>query len=228
MVRRGVALEYVTIGYNLLEAIVSLASGFAAGSIALVGFGFDSLIEVTSAGTLLWRLRRDRHAEERERHEKQALKIVGGCFFALAGWIAYDAIGSLANGSAPEHSVPGIILAGASLIVMPLLARAKRRVAVGIGSGALEADARQTDLCFYLSAILLAGLGLNAAWGWWWADPAAGLAMLPIVVREGHSAWRGKTCCGPAAGSCCGSEPCDSASAGSPRGPNQRAGKSQP
>lgn len=190
----------MTIAYNLLEAVVSLISGVLAGSIALIGFGLDSLIEVTSAAALVWRLRADSDIERREHAERRTLKIVAICFFALLGWIAYDSIEALWTGEAPQESVPGIILAFTSLIVMPLLARAKRRVATAIESGALEADARQTDLCFYLSAILLAGLGLNAAFGWWWADPVAGLAMTPIVFKEGWKAWHGQTCadCGPA------------------------------
>jgi divalent metal cation (Fe/Co/Zn/Cd) transporter len=199
LVQRGVRLEYWTIGYNLLEAVVSLLSGLLAGSIALIGFGLDSLIEVTSAGAILWRLGRDEDAERREHHERIALKAIGGCFFALVGWIGYDASTSLWAAEAPRESLPGIVLAAASLIVMPLLARAKRRVAAAISSGAMEADARQTDLCFYLSAILLLGLVLNAVMGWWWADPVAGLAMTPIVFKEGLQAWRGETCadCGP-------------------------------
>ena len=190
----------MTIGYNLLESVVALVSGILANSIALIGFGLDSLIEVTSAGAVLWRLRADSDIERREHAERRALKIVAICFFTLVVWIAYDSIESLWMSEAPEESVPGIILAFVSLIVMPLLARAKRRVATAIDSGALAADARQTDLCFYLSAILLAGLGLNAILGWWWADPVAGLAMTPIVFKEGRKAWRGETCadCGPA------------------------------
>ena len=195
LVRRGRRLEYLTIAYNLLEAVVSLASGAVSGSIALIGFGLDSLIEVTSAGALLWRLHRDNDACARERLEKRTLRILGGCFFALAAWVAFDSASALWGREQPEESWTGIVLATASLAVMPLLARAKRRVASGIGSGALEADARQTDLCFYLSGILLAGLGLNALLGWWWADPLAGLAMLPIIVKEGREAWRGETCC---------------------------------
>jgi divalent metal cation (Fe/Co/Zn/Cd) transporter len=195
LVRRGRSLEYWTIGYNLLEAIVALLSGFLAGSIALVGFGIDSLIEVTSAGVLLWRLGGDHDGCRRERLEQQALRVVGVCFLALAAYVAWESASSLIARQAPEESLPGIVLAAASLIVMPLLARAKRRVAAGLGSAALTADAKQTDLCFYLSAILLGGLGLNVLFGWWWADPLAGLVMLPIIVKEGLDAVRGKTCC---------------------------------
>lgn len=199
-VRRGRRLEYLTIGYNSLEAAIALVSGFIAGSIALVGFGFDSLIEVSSAVALLWRLGKD-DPHERERVERVALRLVGVSFFALAGYVAFESVEALWRRQAPEESLPGIILAAASLIVMPLLARAKRRVAAGIQSAALTADARQTDICFYLSAILLGGLGLNALFGWWWADPLAGLLMLPIIVYEGREAVTGRTCC--AAGPAC-------------------------
>lgn len=194
-VQRGKTLERLTIGYNLLEAIVALISGVLAGSIALVGFGIDSLIEVTSAGALLWRLGGDHDEHRRERLEQQALRVVGVCFLALAAYVAWESAAALIRREAPQESLPGIVLAAASLVVMPLLARAKRRVAAGLGSAALTADAKQTELCFYLSAILLGGLGLHSLFGWWWADPAAGLAMLPIIVKEGVDAVRGKTCC---------------------------------
>lgn len=194
LLRRGRRLEYATISYNLLEAVVSLASGTVSGSIALIGFGLDSLIEVTSAAALLWRFGRDQE-HERAEAERKSLRIVGACFFSVGAWVAFDAAKALWLREAPNESWTGIALASASLIVMPLLARAKRRTANDLGSGALEADARQTDLCFYLSGILLGGLTLNAMLGWWWADPLAGLAMLPIILREGSLAWRGETCC---------------------------------
>jgi divalent metal cation (Fe/Co/Zn/Cd) transporter len=166
-----------------------------AGSIALVGFGFDSVIEVTSGAVLLWRLRADADEARRERVEAVSLKVVGVCFLALAAYVGYDSVKSLVRHEAPRESVPGIILAVASLVVMPLLVRAKRKVARGINSGALMADARQTQLCTYLSAILLAGLLLNALVGWWWADPVAALVMLPIIAKEGVEALRGEKCC---------------------------------
>jgi len=165
-VRRGRILEYFTIGWNLLEAIVAVGSGILAGSVSLIGFGIDSLIESASAIVLLWRLREDEVGEKRE---KLALKLVGISFFLLAGYITFDAGKSLINTESPEVSYTGIVLAILSLVVMPLLARAKRRVAADIESRALTADSRQTDICAYLSAILLAGLGLNALFGWWWA-----------------------------------------------------------
>jgi divalent metal cation (Fe/Co/Zn/Cd) transporter len=194
-VQSGVRLEYFTVAWNLVEAAVALVSGAIAGSIALIGFGLDSLIEVSSGGVLLWRLHSDRDHLQREAVERRALKLVGISLLALAAYVASDSIVSLVRREAPERSLPGIALAVASLIAMPLLARAKRRVASAIASPALHADSRQTDICAYLSAVLLLGLLLNAALGWWWADPAAGLAMVPLIAYEGTEALRGKTCC---------------------------------
>jgi divalent metal cation (Fe/Co/Zn/Cd) transporter len=190
--RRGRHLEYLTIGWNLLEGAVAVGSGLVAGSTALVGFGIDSFVESLSGGALLWRLRSD---EDSERREKLALKLVGASFLALAAYVAFDAVRSLVNREPPEASYVGIALAAISLVVMPLLARAKRRVAAGPNSRALVADSRQTDICAYLSAILLGGLILNALLGWWWADPAAALVMVPIIAKEGVEALRGETCC---------------------------------
>lgn len=193
-VRRGRWLEYLTIGWNSLEAIIAIGAGLIAGSIALVGFGFDSVIEVLSGAALLWRLHMDA-PEKRERAEQLALKLVGVSFLILAAYVAFDAAKSLINREPPEASYPGIGLAALSLVVMPLLARAKRKVAASINSRALEADSRQTDICAYLSAILLGGLLLNALFDWWWADPVAALVMTPIIVKEGVEALRGETCC---------------------------------
>jgi cation diffusion facilitator family transporter len=195
LVKRGRRLEYFTIAYNSLEGLVAVVAGLIAGSIALVGFGFDSVIEVTSGVVLLWRLHAEMDEARRERAEKITLRVVGICFLALAAYVGYDSVKSLFTHELPERSIPGIALAIASLIVMPLLARAKRRVAKGISSGAMRADAKQTELCTYLSAILLAGLVLNALLGWWWADPLAALVMVPIIVNEGVEALRGETCC---------------------------------
>ena len=170
-----------------------------AGSISLVGFGLDSAIEVASGAALIWRLHHDLNPSRRERVEASSLRIVGWCFLVLAAYIAFESSTTLLHHEAPGRSIPGIIVAAISVVVMPLLARAKRRVAAGIGSAALHADSRQTDFCSYLSAILLGGLLLNASLGWWWADPLAGLVMAPIIVREGIAGVRGKTCaCGPA------------------------------
>jgi divalent metal cation (Fe/Co/Zn/Cd) transporter len=194
-VARGRSLEYLTVSWNSLEGIIAVALGLLAGSIALVGFGFDSVIEVSSGLILLWRLHLDSDASRREQVEARALRLVGVSLIVLAVYIGYDALTSLIRREAPATSYPGIALAALSLLVMPVLARAKRRVAAKITSRALAADARQTDICAYLSAILLAGLGLNAVLGWWWADPVAALGMTPIVIKEGIEALRGETCC---------------------------------
>ena len=185
LVRRGRQLEYFTIGYNSLEGLVSIVAGWLAGSVSLIGFGLDSVIEVTSGAALLWRLHHDLNASRREQVERITLRIVGSCFMVLAVYILYESVSTLIRHEAPERSIPGIIIAPVSLVVMPILAKAKRRVAAGIGSGAMQADSRQTDFCTYLSAILLGGLLLNAVAGWWWADPAAGLVMVPIIAKEG-------------------------------------------
>ncbi|MBA2621790.1 MAG: cation transporter [Acidobacteria bacterium] len=190
-IKRGRVLEYLTIGWNLLEAFVSIGAGIFAGSVSLVGFGMDSLIECASGAALLWRLKDD---ERGERREKYALKLVGVSFLLLAAYIAFDAVKSLISFEPPEASYIGIAIAAASLVVMPLLARAKRRVAANLDSRAMRADSRQTDICAYLSAILLVGLSLNALFGWWWADSVAALVMLPIIIKEGVQALRGETC----------------------------------
>lgn len=203
LVQRGKLLEYATVAYNSVEGVIAVGAGLLAGSVALVGFGFDSAIEVISGVTLLWRLHADQHEERRERSEKIALRIVGGCFLLLAAYVAVDASTSLFLRKASKESPIGIALAAVSVVVMPLLVRAKRRVAREIGSAALAADATQTALCTYLSAILLVGLGLNAMLGWWWADPVAALVMVPIIVREGLEGLRGRDSCDDR----CGSEP---------------------
>lgn len=187
-VRRGRRLEYLTIIWNSLEGLIAIGAGIMAGSIALVGFGFDSVIEVSSGAIILWRLVSGEH------REKLALRLVGVSFLALAAYVAFDAAKSLFYRELPEASYIGIAIAALSLIVMPLLARAKRSVAASLNSRAMHADSRQTDLCAYLSAILLGGLLLNAFFGWWWADPVAALIMVPIIVNEGIEALRGETC----------------------------------
>ena len=190
-VKHGRRLEYLTIGWNLLEAFVSVGAGIVAGSVSLVGFGIDSLIECASAFVLLWRLK---DGEKGEAREKFALKIVGISFLLLAAYIALNAVKSLIGFESPQASYVGIAIAILSLVVMPLLARAKRRVATNINSRAMKADSRQTDICAYLSAILLAGLVLNALFGWWWADSIAALIMTAIIINEGIEALRGETC----------------------------------
>jgi divalent metal cation (Fe/Co/Zn/Cd) transporter len=192
--RRGRNLEYLTIGWNSIEAVAAIGAGLLAGSIALVGFGFDSVIESLSGAIVLWRLFAG------EVREKLALRLVGGSFLILAAYVGFDAIKSLILKEPPEATYLGIGIAALSLVVMPVLARAKRKVAASLNSRAMLADSRQTDICAYLSAILLGGLGLNALFGFWWADPVAALVMLPIIIKEGIGAFRGETCCD--AGAC--------------------------
>jgi len=194
VVRRGRHLEYFTIAWNSLEGLVAVVAGAIAGSISLVGFGIDSFIEVTSGSVLLWRMSVDADVQRRERNERHALKIVGACFLALAAYISYESVMDLWSKKAPEHSIPGIVLACVSLIVMPLLSRAKRNVGSALGSAAMHADAKQTEFCTYLSGILLAGLLLNAFFGLWWADPAAALIMVPIIAKEGIEGLQGNAC----------------------------------
>jgi divalent metal cation (Fe/Co/Zn/Cd) transporter len=190
-VKRGRRLEYVTLGWNGLEAAVAIAAAIAAGSTSLAGFGIDSLIECLSGSVLLWRLR---EGEEGRKREHRSLRLVGVSLLALAAYVAYESAESLAIGEAPAASFAGIGLAVAALVAMPLLARAKRRVAADLDSRAMHADSKQSDICAYLAAILLAGLTANALLGWWWADPVAGLCMVPIIGKEGLAAFRGKSC----------------------------------
>lgn len=192
LVRRGQRLEYFTIAYNSVEGLVSIVAGLIAGSVSLIGFGLDSLIEVTSGSALVWRLHHDLNPSRREQVERTTLRIVGWCFLALAGYIVYESGSTLIGHEAPERSITGIIIAAASVVVMPILAKAKRRIAARIGSAAMHADSRRTDFCTYLSAILLGGLLLNALLGWWWADPVAGLVMVPIIANEGMESLKGK------------------------------------
>jgi divalent metal cation (Fe/Co/Zn/Cd) transporter len=191
---RGRRLEYFTIAWNTVEGIVAITAGAIAGSISLMGFGIDSFIEVLSGSVLLWRMSVDADVEQRHRNEQRALKIVGLCFLGLAVYIAYESASDLLRRRAPEHSIAGIVLACASLIVMPLLSRAKHKVAAHLGSGAMYADAKQTDFCAYLSAILLAGLVLNTLFGLWWTDPVAALIMVPLIANEGIEGVKGKAC----------------------------------
>jgi divalent metal cation (Fe/Co/Zn/Cd) transporter len=198
LLARGRRLEYLTIGWNTFEAAVALVSGLLAGSVALVGFGLDSIIETVSAGILLWRFRDELQSEKRE---QRARRLVGSCFLLLAIYIAADSAYALWTRAQPERSIGGILIALAAVIVMPLLGRAKRRVAAQLQSSALHSDSRQADFCAYLSAILLAGLLLHAWLGWWWADPVAALVMVPIIAREGVQGLRAEACgCGAACG----------------------------
>jgi len=193
--RRGESLEYFTIGWNTLEGHVAVVSGVVAGSVSLVGFGIDSFIEVTSGMVLLWRMSVDADALKRERNEKLSLRLVGICFLTLALYVGYESVSDLFHRKAPEHSIPGIVLACVSLVVMPLLSRAKKKVGNELGSAAMHADAKQTDFCVYLSAILLTGLLLNLILGWWWADPLAAHVMVPIIGKEGVDGALAKACC---------------------------------
>ncbi len=192
---RGRRLEYFTIAWNTLEGLIAVAAGVVAGSISLVGFGIDSFIEVTSGATLLWRMSVDADVGSRERNERVSLRIVGVCFLVLAVYVTYEALSDLGRKTAPQHSVPGIVLACVSLIVMPILSRAKKKVGNALNSAAMNADAQQTDFCVYLSAILLAGLALNAGFGWWRADPVAALVMVPIIAKEGFDGVKARGCC---------------------------------
>ncbi len=180
--------------WNSAEGVISIAFALLAGSIALIGFGIDSLIETSSGLVLLWRLQTRRDMESAERAEAIALRLVGISFVALATYLAFESISALIKHEPAGASLGGIVIAALSLIVMPILARAKRRVAAALDSRALHADSIQTDICMILSAILLLGLGLNAALGWWWADPVAGVAMVPLIAREGVHALRGERC----------------------------------
>jgi divalent metal cation (Fe/Co/Zn/Cd) transporter len=188
--RRAIRLEYFTVTWNVAEAAVALVAGTLAGSIALVGFGLDSVIETVAAATLLWRLRQ--RGDPEEAAESRALRIVGATFFVLAAYVSYESVRDLWGQQRPAESLVGIILAAVSLVVMPVLGVAKRRVAKRLGSRALAADGMETFLCAYLSLTLLVGLTLNAWLGWWWADPVAALAMVGFMVREGWEAFEGE------------------------------------
>ncbi len=198
LVRRSQRLNYATMAYNSLEGVLAIGAGMLAGSIALVGFGVDSVIELAASATALWRLRHDRSPEHRGRAERWALRVIGACFLALACYVGFEAVETLASGAAPRRTWVGIVLSAGSLVVMPLVARAKRAIAFRLGSGALVAEAKQTLICTYLSAILLVGLGLNQWVGWWWADPVEGLAMVPLSGWEGIEGLRGRSACGEA------------------------------
>jgi divalent metal cation (Fe/Co/Zn/Cd) transporter len=195
LLRRALRLEYLTVGWNLAEGLIAVAAALAAGSVALLGFGIDSFVESASGAVLVWRLHAERRAidEERvEQVERRAQRLVAASLGLLALYIAWESVTSLLAGERPEPSAVGIALACASLVVMWWLAREKRRVGVALGSRAMTADAFQTDACFWLSAFLLIGIGANALFGWWWADPVAALAMTVFIVREAMEAWRGE------------------------------------
>lgn len=193
---RGLLLEYLSLGWNVVETVVGLAAGIAAGSVALIGFGLDSVVEATSAGILMWRLRTERSGRRSaEEAERKAVRGVAIAFFTLAAYVGGRAVYDLITTSRPEESRVGIVLAIVSLVVMPLLAWAKRAVARTLNSRSLQADAKQTDLCTYISAFLLVGLGANSLLGWWWADPLAGIAIATLAVREGRELWSTRDFC---------------------------------
>ena len=199
--RRAQLLAAASVTYNVIEAIVAVSAGMVAGSVALVGFGLDSMVEVSSGLIILWQFR---HAMPESR-ERRALRLMACSFFALAGYVGVESVRALVTGEQPDVSPVGMALAALSLLIMPFLSWAQRRTGRALGSGAVVADSTQTLLCTYLSAVLLAGLLLNATVGWWWADPVAGLVIAAVAVREGRAAWRGESCgCGPvAAGQAC-------------------------
>ncbi|MFE8973061.1 cation transporter [Streptomyces cyaneofuscatus] len=198
LTRRIRLLVAATIAYNVIEAAVALTAGTIASSSALVGFGLDSVVEVSSATAVAWQFSARDHAM-REAREKAALRIIAVSFFALAAYVSVDAVRALAGDGEAERSVTGIALAALSLAIMPFLSAAQRRAGRELGSASAVADAKQTLLCTYLSAVLLVGLLLNTLLGWSWADPVAALAIAVIAVKEGRDAWRGRGCCAPAA-----------------------------
>jgi cation diffusion facilitator family transporter len=186
--RRGLWLEWFTVAWNVVEALVAIGVGVVVGSVALVGFGVDSAIEVISAVALLWRLRKagpHASAEEHGAAERRALYLVAATFFLLAAYILYEAIGALLSGEGPESSTVALVLSVVSILIMPTLAYLKGRTGRELGSRALVADSVETWVCAYLSVALLAAVGLNAAFGWWWADPVGALAMLPVILWQG-------------------------------------------
>jgi divalent metal cation (Fe/Co/Zn/Cd) transporter len=191
LARRIRLLVAATITYNIVEAVIALSEGARVSSSALFGFGLDSVIEVSSAAAVAWQF----SAKDPETREKVALRFIAFSFFALAAYVSVDAVLSLAGFGEPQPSLIGIVLATASLVIMPVLSLAQRRAGRELGSVSAVADSKQTLLCTYLSAALLAGLLLNAALGWSWADPVAALVIAVIAVREGRNAWRGDPCC---------------------------------
>ena len=189
--RRIRLLVGATITYNVIEAVVALTEGTRVSSSALIGFGLDSVVEMSSAAAVAWQF----SARDPETREKAALRFIAFSFFALAAYVAVDAVLSLLGFSEPRPSMIGIVLAAASLVVMPVLSLTQRRTGRELGSRSAVADSKQTLLCTYLSAILLAGLVMNSLWGWSWADSIAALGIAAIAVREGIDAWRGDPCC---------------------------------
>lgn len=187
-------LVAVTITYNVIEAVVAITAGTLASSTALIGFGLDSVIEVSSAAAVAWQFSAGEHAV-REAREKTTLRIIAVSFFALAAYVSVDAVRALTGTGEADRSIPGIVLAALSLAVMPFLSAAQRKAGSELGSASAVADSKQTLLCTYLSAVLLVGLILNATLGWSWADPIAALVIAAVAIKEGRDAWQGKGCC---------------------------------
>ena len=205
LLRRALRLEYLTVSWNVVEGVVAVAAARAAGSVALLGFGVESFVESASGGVLVWRLLAERTRADPaaiERVEQRARRLVALSLWALAAYVAIDAALTLWHRERPSPSAVGIALTAVSLVVMQWLARAKRRTARALGSRAMEADAVQTSACMWLSLIVLVGIGVNAALGWWWADPVAALGMTAFIAREGLEAWRGEECCASPYDSC--------------------------
>jgi divalent metal cation (Fe/Co/Zn/Cd) transporter len=194
LTRRVRLLVAATIAYNVVEAVVAIGAGTVAGSTALIGFGLDSVIEVSSAAAVAWQFSARDH-EVREAREKVALRVIAVSFFVLAAYVTVESLRALVGGASPDHSTVGIVLAAVSLAVMPGLSYAQRRAGRELGSATAVADSKQTLLCTYLSAVLLVGLVLNSALGWSWADPLAALVIAAVAVKEGRAAWRGDACC---------------------------------
>ena len=186
-------LVTATIGYNVVEAVVAITAGTVSSSTALVGFGLDSVIEVSSAAAVAWQFA----GSDQAKRERTALRIIAVSFFVLAGYVTVESARALLGAEHAAHSTVGLLLAGLSLLVMPVLSAAQRRAGRELGSISAVADSKQTLLCTYLSAVLLVGLGLNSLLGWWWADPIAALVIAAVAVREGRGAWRGDSCCTP-------------------------------
>ncbi|WP_435585949.1 cation transporter [Micromonospora aurantiaca (nom. illeg.)] len=195
LTRRVRLFVAATITYNVIEAIIAISAGTMASSTALIGFGLDSVIEVSSAAAVAWQFSGPDH----ERRERTALRIIAFSFFALAGYVTAESVRALIGAERAEHSTVGLILAAVSLAVMPVLSAAQRRAGRELGSASAVADSKQTLLCTYLSAVLLVGLAVNSLFGWWWADPAAALVIAAVAIKEGREAWRGDACCSPAA-----------------------------
>lgn len=197
--RRALRLEFLTVGWNVVEGVIAVTAALAAGSVALLGFGIDSFVESASGSVLIWRLQAERSgrypAERIEALDERAHRLVALTLFLLAAYVAVDAVTTLYQREKPDTSIVGIVLTSVSIAVMLWLAKAKRATARDLGSRALQADAFQTTACWWLSIIVLVGIGLNALFGWWWADPLAALGITFFLIREGREAWEGEDCC---------------------------------